>query len=358
MIGMFFHAAGGICPPNRVRQGDKTAQVLSFLLIQEAIGMLDRRAILDKLRAVGWDADGYWLITGAAMVLHGAKESTRDIDMGVTPRFADQLIRRGARAEFLPDGGRKIVYDDEIELFENWREGEIVRIDGVPTLALEGIVAMKEKLGREKDWADIARIREFKARCTAVYFVRHAQANYQNHVDRARELTEKGMADRALVTEFLSDKGISCVYSSPYCRAIDTVAPLAQRRGLAVTPVEDFRERSVDDAWIDDFDSFARRQWADFNFKREGGESLSEVQARNIAALNAVVRAHPGEAVAIGSHGTALSTVIHFFNPSFGYAEFEKIRPVMPWIAKFTFEGEKFAYMEEIDLFLWKEQRA
>lgn len=34
---------------------------------------------------------------------------------------------------------------------------------------------------------------------TTVYFVRHAEPNYNNHDDELRELTEKGLEDRKLV---------------------------------------------------------------------------------------------------------------------------------------------------------------
>ena len=42
--------------------------------------------------------------------------------------------------------------------------------------------------------------------------------------------------------------------------------------------------------------------------------------------------------MAVGSHGTALSTIINFFDPSFGYNDFEKIKHVMPWIVEFVFD--------------------
>ena len=35
---------------------------------------------------------------------------------------------------------------------------------------------------------------------TIVYFVRHAESNYNNHDDLLRELTEKGLKDSKLVT--------------------------------------------------------------------------------------------------------------------------------------------------------------
>lgn len=37
---------------------------------------------------------------------------------------------------------------------------------------------------------------------TKVYYVRHAEPNYDNHDDALRELTLKGLDDRKLVTEF------------------------------------------------------------------------------------------------------------------------------------------------------------
>ena len=117
---------------------------------------------------------------------------------------------------------------------------------------------------------------------TTVYFVRHAEPNYNNHDDMTRELTEKGWADRERVTEFLKDKGITKAYSSPFKRSIDTIGDFTEKFKLTVETDYDFRERKVGDGWLDDFDSFAKQQWADFSYKLEHGESLAEVQERNI----------------------------------------------------------------------------
>jgi len=190
---------------------------------------------------------------------------------------------------------------------------------------------------------------------TNVYFVRHAQPNYRNHDDLTRELTEKGMADRKLVTEFLSDKDIHAVFSSPFRRSVDTVKEFADSRGLAITLIDDFRERRIDSGWIEDFESFARHQWEDFSYKLSDGECLGEVQERNIRALYRVVEENRDKNIVIGSHGTALSTVINYFEPSFGYEEFEAIRGLMPWIVCFSFEGGKCVAIQKIDLFAGNE---
>ena len=170
---------------------------------------------------------------------------------------------------------------------------------------------------------------------TNIYFVRHAEPNYNNHDDMTRELSPKGMRDRELVTEFLADKQVDIVLSSPYKRAVNTVAHFASLHDLPITTIDDFRERKVDSSWIDDFDAFTRRQWEDFNYKLTDGETLAEVQKRNIAALQEVIRQHEGKNVVVGSHGTALSTIINYFVPQFGIEEFTRIKSIMPWIVRF-----------------------
>ncbi len=93
-----------------------------------------------------------------------------------------------------------------------------------------------------------------------IYFVRHAEPNYNNHEDAERELSEKGMEDRKRVTAFLCDKEIDLVVSSPFRRAVDTIRDLAEKKGLEIELIEDFRERRVDSGWIEDFQSFAKMQ--------------------------------------------------------------------------------------------------
>ena len=64
---------------------------------------------------------------------------------------------------------------------------------------------------------------------TTIYFIRHAEPNYENHDDMTRELSAKGLKDRKLVTGFLADKQIDVVVSSPYKRAIDTIRDFADK---------------------------------------------------------------------------------------------------------------------------------
>ena len=52
----------------------------------------------------------------------------------------------------------------------------------------------------------------------------------------------------------------------------------------------------------------------------------------------------------IGGHGTAISTILNHYDPSFGHAEFEAIRRLMPWIIRLDFDGDTFLSMERFNL--------
>ncbi len=186
---------------------------------------------------------------------------------------------------------------------------------------------------------------------TVVYFVRHAQPDFTNHDDRTRGLTAKGLSDRQLVCEFFRQRSVDMVLSSPYRRAMDTVATLALEKGLVIQPMEDFRERQVADGWIEDFDAYAKAQWADFSYALPGGECLREVQQRNLRALSEVLTTYAGQHIVIGGHGTAISVVLDHYCRSFGYAGFDKIRNWMPWVSKMQFMGDDCVAVYSHNLF-------
>jgi len=188
---------------------------------------------------------------------------------------------------------------------------------------------------------------------TTLYFIRHAQADNSVKNGRIRPLTEKGIADILLVTDYLQDKGIDLVFSSPYKRSIDTLADFAQKNGHKIELVEDLRERKSDSDWDreNDFIPLIKRQWTDFFYTLSDGESLSTVQARNIAALKIILSENVGKNIVIGTHGTALSTIINYYDKSYGFPDFAAMSLITPWVVKMEFEGQRCLTIEKIDLF-------
>ena len=78
--------------------------------------------------------------------------------------MADKLEKEGYSAEILHDGSRRIVFSETVELFENWLEDRAVLLEGLPVVSLDGLIRMKETLGREKDRQDILLINEYRTR--------------------------------------------------------------------------------------------------------------------------------------------------------------------------------------------------
>jgi len=186
---------------------------------------------------------------------------------------------------------------------------------------------------------------------TTVYFIRHAEPDLSVHDDFSRPLSLKGIHDCTRVSDFLQDKNIQVALSSPYRRAVDTILPFASSVNLEIEPIIDFRERAVTDAWIEDFTAFTRQQWADFSYKLPRGECLFEVQQRNVDALKKILTQHSGANMIIGTHGTALSTIINYYDKNYGYEDFQAIANIFPWVVKMVFDEQNCVKIEQVDLF-------
>ena len=175
---------------------------------------------------------------------------------------------------------------------------------------------------------------------TTVYFIRHAQSDTTVRDDRTRPLTETGLRDSHLVTACLSSKGIDHILSSPYQRTIQTVTHLAQTLGLPIETDPDFREREAGGWHGENFLDFIRAQWEDFSYHIMDGECLADVQKRNVAALERAIEKYRGKTIAIGTHGTALSTILNYYDSSIGYRDFMRILDVMPYVVRLDFEDD------------------
>ena len=123
---------------------------------------MTRADILERLRALDWPADEYWLVAGGAMVMYGLRPETHDLDLGCTTARADALEAAGVPFEEMSDGsGRRFTVSGDVEAFENWLMDRVELVDGVPVVSLQGLREMKRALGREKDLRDVARIDAF-----------------------------------------------------------------------------------------------------------------------------------------------------------------------------------------------------
>jgi hypothetical protein len=103
----------------------------------------------------------YWIGSGAALVIHGVKETTTDIDLGCTNNLWEHFLQRGYEYRVEEDNSKIIIINGSIEIIKDWFVDEIQFIDGLPIGSLESIKKQKAKLGRAKDVKDIKIIDQF-----------------------------------------------------------------------------------------------------------------------------------------------------------------------------------------------------
>ena len=181
---------------------------------------------------------------------------------------------------------------------------------------------------------------------TNIYFVRHAQPDYSCTDAALRPLTDEGERDTAEVVEAMSAIHLDYAISSPYKRSYDTIKQTAAEHGLDIG-IDDRLHERISGKNSNNPEMF-RRRWADLDFCESDGECLRSVMNRNIAALNDILDAHKDENVMVGTHGTALSTILHYYDSSFGADDFMRIIDFMPYIIRLGFEGRECVEKEEI----------
>lgn len=172
---------------------------------------------------------------------------------------------------------------------------------------------------------------------TKVYFVRHAQPDHTHSDDRTRPLTEEGKNDSKIVLGFLKDKNIDVFYCSPYKRSIDTIAETAVYFGKEINTDERLREREK--GVNGNNHGMFQKRWADHDYHEEGGESITMVQKRNIEALQDILSCNAEKNIVIGTHGTALSTILNYYDEGFNCESFLRIIDWMPYLIELDFEG-------------------
>lgn len=159
---------------------------------------------------------------------------------------------------------------------------------------------------------------------TRILLIRHGINDFvQKRLLAARtpgvHLNAEGQAQAVALAERLSDAQLAALYSSPLERTRETAAPLAQRLGLDVQILDGIIETDCG-AWtgqsveaLSQTELWKQVQIQPSRFRFPGGESMAEIQARMVAALEMLLAAHPGQAVAVVSHSDPIKLAIAYY---------------------------------------------
>lgn len=173
---------------------------------------------------------------------------------------------------------------------------------------------------------------------TRILMVRHAAHDLLGRVLAGRmpgvRLGAAGRLESLRLAERLQGQRIAAIYVSPLERAKETAAPIAARQGVTVVESESIHEIDFG-LWSGmSFRALSRDPaWAYWNANRgtaraPRGESMPEVQARILDHLRDIERSHPGETVALVSHGDVIkSALVHFLNCEISAIDRIQVRP-------------------------------
>ena len=144
---------------------------------------------------------------------------------------------------------------------------------------------------------------------TTFYFVRHGESEgnaariFTGQTDSP--LTARGRQQAAVVAQELANVRFDRIVSSDLSRTRDTAAAIAKHHGIAVEVVPELREIDVGDRTGKTFDEIkGLPSWNDDGFVAwPGGETLEQVLARTLGAVDRLTRESPGKTILIVGHG-------------------------------------------------------
>ncbi len=156
-----------------------------------------------------------------------------------------------------------------------------------------------------------------------IFLVRHGETDW--HLEHRilgrtnKSLNERGQEQGRLIAQRFADEELAALYVSPIQRCRETIAALAELKGVEPVVVDDLMEvdfgewdgRKSADIMAESPDLL--RQWLmnPSSLRVPGGENMAEVHDRVVAAMNAILPHHqPEENILLVSHGGPIRMVV------------------------------------------------
>lgn len=186
---------------------------------------------------------------------------------------------------------------------------------------------------------------------TQLYLIRHGEVEERYHrvfggsrIDM--ELSDLGRQHGEAVARWLASTPLEAIYASPMVRVQQTLAPLAEVKGVSPITIEGFREMDFGDWTGHRWDSIQENfgvsafDWLEIieNPGLPNGESAADLADRVWPALLEILSAHPHQSVAIFCHGGIIRVILSLllgqplnrmahFNIEYGSVSIVEVQP-------------------------------
>jgi len=161
-------------------------------------------------------------------------------------------------------------------------------------------------------------------RPTILVLVRHAVTEQTGPILSGRtpgiDLSDKGREQAARAADRLAPLPVAAVYASPIERTRETADAIASRHGLPVNLIEGMVEADYGEWTGKELKELAKSdlwkvvQVAPSTARFPGGESIREMQARAVSAIEEVVARHPAQIVVVVSHSDVIKAAVAHFS--------------------------------------------
>jgi 2,3-bisphosphoglycerate-dependent phosphoglycerate mutase len=150
-----------------------------------------------------------------------------------------------------------------------------------------------------------------------VYLVRHCQATGQ---ELDAELTEEGKEQAKELMRFFEKRNIKHIISSPFTRAIQSIEPTADSRGLQVEIDDRLAEHRLISKNIKDWLERLEESFRDMDLKMAGGESSREITKGGMEVLEAAT-----DGTILATHSNMMGLLLIRIDGMYGFKEWKEL---------------------------------
>ena len=155
---------------------------------------------------------------------------------------------------------------------------------------------------------------------TQLLLIRHGLTDWVGHRlpgwTPGIHLSEEGRRQAKALAQRLASLPIEAIYASPLERTMETAEAIAAPHGLSVQIRENLGELQIGEWTGQAIEDLAKKEeWLTIQFYPSGvsipgGETMHEMQARVVAELDAIRKAHPEATVAVVSHADVIKAAV------------------------------------------------
>jgi len=154
-----------------------------------------------------------------------------------------------------------------------------------------------------------------------IYLIRHCKATGQ---EPGAQLTSDGQLEADQLANFLADKQIEYIVSSPYDRAVSTIQPLAHKLKLKIQIDHRLRERVLSTHDLDNWMEKLKETYEHLDLALPGGESSREAMNRGVSVLEEI-NERSERNIAVVTHGNLMSLILKYYDDRYGFEKWSRL---------------------------------